>query len=250
MHRLLNPFVIIVLALLVMPLVYSQEKLSEKKEVLKEVIMEDQPQKPKTEEAPAVILPTEEQATVMIEEKPEVSLTDIISTKSGLKRLTGESRLFPYNSLRKERRDPLTIPWVKKDVDAQNLFNKALDYKNKGEIRKAIATLKVLLNNFPDTSWAGKAKDELNKLDKLIKSGQFPGGEEISAPIVKLPDELRTKLSGIIWDEEEPMIILADRVLHEGDVIPELNVTVVKINKSEVVYLYKKTFFRVPLVGR
>jgi len=249
MHKLIKIVFILSLTLSLLPLVYGQEKsgMTSKKDVLKEII-DEETGKTKTV---ATTSETPETGTEVAptEEVKEISISDILSTKAGIKSLTGESRLFPYNPLKRERRDPLTIPWVKKDVDAQNLFNKGLDYKNKNQIKKAIATFNILINNFPDTSWASKAKDELTKLEKLVKSGQFAESDEAIA-VVKLPDELRTQLSGIIWDEKEPMVILADRVLHEGDIIPELNATIVKINKSEVVYLYKKTFFRVPLIGR
>ncbi len=237
-------FVIIALS----SITWGQEKMgfTKKKEVLKEV-MEDKPGKVEdTEESEP--LTAEELAAE--EEHKDITISDILSSKSQMKRITGESRDFPYNPLKKERRDPLTIPWLKKDIDAQNMFNKGLDYKNKSEFKKAIAEFKKLINAFPDTTWANKAKAELIRLEKLIKSGQYIEGDESAGPVVRLPNELRTQLSGIIWDKDDPMVILADRLLREGDIIPELNATIVKINKSEVVYLYQKTFFRVPLIGR
>ena len=63
-------------------------------------------------------------------------------------------------------------------------------------------------------------------------TGAGKGDQDISS----LPESIDKQLSGVVWCPKEPLALIGDKIVREGDEIA--HVKVLKINKGEVIFLY------------
>ncbi len=56
------------------------------------------------------------------------------------------------------------------------------------------------------------------------------------------------KLEGILWDPQEPYVIINDNIMRVGDEIE--GITILKIEKESVTFGYKDKTIVVPLIGK
>jgi hypothetical protein len=64
-----------------------------------------------------------------------------------------------------------------------------------------------------------------------------------AGPDTTLPNDIDKQLSGVVWSDREPLALIGDRIVREGDEIA--HVKVLKINKGEVIFLYSGKKFPV-----
>jgi hypothetical protein len=60
---------------------------------------------------------------------------------------------------------------------------------------------------------------------------------------VTLPEDIDKQLMGVVWSAHDPLALIGDRIVREGDEIA--HVKVLKINKGEVIFLYSGKKFPV-----
>lgn len=60
---------------------------------------------------------------------------------------------------------------------------------------------------------------------------------------VTLPENIDKQLSGVVWSAHDPVALIGDRIVREGDEIAHAKV--LKINKGEVIFLYSGKKFPV-----
>lgn len=79
------------------------------------------------------------------------------------------------------------------------------------------------------------------------KSSVPAGTKEIPELVTSLPDSIQKQVTGVVWSEREPLALVGDKIVHEGDEIAHAKV--VKINQGEVIFLYSGKMFPVKISG-
>jgi hypothetical protein len=74
-------------------------------------------------------------------------------------------------------------------------------------------------------------------------AGSGNAGKGIDGIETTLPEDIDKQLSGIVWSTHEPLALIGDRIVREGDEIAHAKV--LKINKGEVIFLYSGKKFPV-----
>lgn len=72
-------------------------------------------------------------------------------------------------------------------------------------------------------------------------TGKQSGAPGATGVDIVLPETVGAQVCGVVWSPKDPVALVGDKIVHEGDEITSAKV--VKINKGEVIFLYGgKTF--------
>ncbi|MDI6783855.1 MAG: hypothetical protein QME64_07155 [bacterium] len=86
----------------------------------------------------------------------------------------------------------------------------------------------------------GKADPMYMPWKYIDESGVGPAGtvtgKGTEAELSSLPESIDKQLAGVVWCAKEPLALIGDKIVREGDEIA--HVKVLKINKGEVIFLY------------
>jgi hypothetical protein len=92
--------------------------------------------------------------------------------------------------------------------------------------------------------------DSKGKQDPLLMPWKYinesGGGTGVKVGVdgvVTLPEDIDKQLMGVVWSAHDPVALIGDRIVREGDEIA--HVKVLKINKGEVIFLYSGKKFPV-----
>jgi hypothetical protein len=91
--------------------------------------------------------------------------------------------------------------------------------------------------------------DSKGKQDPMLMPWKYTnesGSTDDKGPVgpdTTLPNDIDKQLSGVVWSDREPLALIGDRIIREGDEIA--HVKVLKINKGEVIFLYSGKKFPV-----
>lgn len=72
-------------------------------------------------------------------------------------------------------------------------------------------------------------------IDESATSSSGESGKVMVEPEV-LPEGIDKQLTGVVWCAKEPLALIGDKIVREGDEIA--HVKILKINKGEVIFLY------------
>lgn len=78
---------------------------------------------------------------------------------------------------------------------------------------------------------------------KYISESAGPSTRTNGEIDVLLPESIDKQLSGIVWSAREPLALIGDKIVREGDEIAHAKI--LKINKGEVIFLYSGKKFPV-----
>ena len=139
----------------------------------------------------------------------------------------------------------------------------AVDLLDEGKIDRAEALLRQVVKQFPGTESAKIASDRLEQIDKDREAAaalaeakrlaeeearrRAQGGSTTGTEALEFPPEIRAALIGIV-SSGTPVVLIGDEVVPEGATVKKNDeVKVKEIRKNEVVFLFDKREFTIPL---
>jgi hypothetical protein len=72
--------------------------------------------------------------------------------------------------------------------------------------------------------------------ESAVTSAGGETGKSVEIEVSSLPESIDKQLTGVVWCTKEPLALIGDKIVREGDEIA--HVKILKINKGEVVFLY------------
>ena len=138
--------------------------------------------------------------------------------------------------------NPMLIPWRRQDVVASELQEAADELVLQGEHERAIEIYRRIMSEMPGSRYATDAQRRIQLAEAEIRARDMPVGTAVDLTVEErqreLPSAVALGVSGILWSDE-PGVFLGDALLRVGDVAPGFEeVTVLRITKSEVVFLF------------
>ncbi|MDX2177854.1 MAG: hypothetical protein SF028_15435 [Candidatus Sumerlaeia bacterium] len=181
---------------------------------------------------------------------------DIFQDAAMRQRALGERPRFIYFP---EGPDPMIIPWVRAQIIAQELLDRARALEQLGDLPAAEATLVEIVDKYPTTPSATPARTSLAAVRAKIAAGANAGtetaetGPSIEPPPetqVVLPDEVRNNSFAVYFRGERNQVLVFDDILVEGDRVPRFAGVIVKrIEPGKIVYEYQGEEFEVEVDG-
>lgn len=165
----------------------------------------------------------------------------LFTSNEAIERLLGGKPRFIYDAQNKP--DPMLIPWIKAEEEAKSLLEKASIEIGKGNKAAARDIYKSIIDRFPDTTWAQNAQ----KMIQTIEQTEI-GVVKEQKPV--LPPEIARSLTGILWDEKKPLVVIGDAILGKGDTVPNTDVVIKDIKRQSVIFNVRGQDFPVELVGQ
>jgi hypothetical protein len=170
----------------------------------------------------------------------ETIMDRIFSERSRIEQLLGNEAIFVYDS--DGRRDPMIIPWIRREFDVANLLEQGRRLEREGNLSEAIEAFAIIVNEYGGSRAAGEAAEALARITPQMRTSVAMGQVQ-----VVLPREIAQNLTGIIDDDVRPNCLIGDNIYGEGDVIPNYDVTVLEIRQDAVVFFYRDQEFTVPV---
>jgi len=178
--------------------------------------------------------------------KPKSMFTDDTSILA----VFGEKPSFVYFP---EGVDPMVIPWVRQQIIAQELLDKARVLAAAGDDQKAMATLQEILDKYVATPSAQDARRELDVIRARISE---PTGTTTAAVTpedqkIQLPKAVADNTKGIFYfGGAGSQVVIFDEILGVGDRVPKYaNVTIKDIQPGLVVFEFQGRQFEVQVDG-
>lgn len=205
-------------------------------------------------EADQFARPVEEEITQEIIEQTDLSeagssiIGQIFQSEEQIRRLLGADAQFIYRS--GQRRDPMIIPWIRREYDRQQLLAAAQEAEQAGDVATALQSYRQLREGYAGSREAGVAQEAIARLEARLIPSQTVAGTS-SAPqavTVSLPMEVARGLSGIIGAPGAYNCLIGSEIYAEGDKIPNYDVTISEIRQDAVVFEYQSQQFTVPMV--
>lgn len=168
----------------------------------------------------------------------------IFSNQAQIERLLGTDVTFIYNS--DGRRDPMIIPWIRREFDMQVLLDVAVAAERAGQYQVALEAYYTIVNEYSGSRAAGDAALGIQRIEGLVQvaADGTPGEQQII-----LPREIAQGLTGILYEDSAPNCLIGDSIFGVGETIPNFEVTILEINNDNVVFLYRDHTFTVPVVA-
>jgi hypothetical protein len=193
--------------------------------------------------------PVEEEITEEVVARTDLSehgsvIGQIFSSQEHIERMLGNDPTFIYES--KGRRDPMIIPWIRREFDLRQLMDAAHQAETEGRFADAMNAYHRVVNEYAGTRSAGDAATAIQRLERQLSTRMSVAGT--LQPEVILPHEVSANLTGILYDDMNPNCLIGDNIYGEGDKIPNYDVTILSIQEHAVTFLYRDQQFTVPVV--
>jgi len=165
----------------------------------------------------------------------------------------GESPVFVYYP---EGPDPMIIPWIRQQIVAAELVEKARLLEAAGDVNKAMETYQVVVDNHANTPSIGEARIGLERARLAIL--QRDSGNETPTLIenpkgtqIELPKAVADATSAIYYfGASGSQVIIFDEILSVGDKVPRHSGVVVKdIQPGMVTFQYQGREFPIQVDG-
>ncbi|MCX7046557.1 MAG: hypothetical protein NTX50_13860 [Candidatus Sumerlaeota bacterium] len=155
-----------------------------------------------------------------------------------------------------EIRNPMVIPWRQREVIANQLMELAQKMMDKSEFDAAIAHLNRIIQEYPGSEVARIAQMKITDAMKqklavipITTSTVNPiYSEGAVKPVTRpFPEEVKAKISGIIWSNK-PQVLIGDDILDAGKTVPGYPDLIIKqVEKRKIVFIYDSIEYPIPL---
>ena len=118
-----------------------------------------------------------------------------------------------------------------------------------GDLAQALENFRRVVEGYGGTRAADEAMVAIARIEAMRSQDRFSA--DPNAPleeIVVLPLQIRTGLSGILYDDVRPTCCIGPFIFAEGDTVDPFDVTILEIHQEEVVFRYRDRQFTVPVV--
>ena len=153
--------------------------------------------------------------------------------------------------------DPMIIPWIRQQIVAQELLEKARLLENAADWNKAMETYQVIVDNHAATPSINEGRAGLERVRAIILAQQTPDGKDRTTEIVppegkvELPKAIADATSAIyFFGSTGSQVIIFDEILSVGDKVPRhSNVVVKSIEPGLVTFQYQGREFPIQVDG-
>lgn len=151
--------------------------------------------------------------------------------------------------------DPMIIPWIREQIVAAELMEKAKALEAAKDYSQALVIVQEVAEKYPETPEGRNAPTVRSRIQGIL-AAQASGSSQVTIERppegdVELPTPVRINTNGIIVMGSKPKVLVFDFILGEGDTVPRYTaVRVKKITEGEVTYEYQGQEFKIQVDGR
>jgi hypothetical protein len=170
-------------------------------------------------------------------------INQIFDSEEHIERLLGTNPTFIYST--PDLRDPMIIPWIRREFDRYNLIEFARAAEQSGNYPVALEHYRDIFDRYYGSPEAGEAEQAIARIEALMQGLDSTALQPSVHSQVALPHEIRLGLRGILFEPTNANCLIGDSIYGEGDVIPNYDVRIVEIREEAVVFEYLNQEFTV-----
>ncbi|MBN1477494.1 hypothetical protein JXA47_12130 [Candidatus Sumerlaeota bacterium] len=172
-------------------------------------------------------------------------INQIFDSEEHIERLLGTNPAFIYST--PDMRDPMIIPWIRREFDRHNLIELARAAERSGNFPAALEHYRDIYDQYYGSPEAGEAEQAIGRIEAMLQGVNSAAIQATAQSQVTLPHEIRLGLRGILFEPTNANCLIGDSIYGEGDVIPNYDVRIVEIRQEAVVFEYLNQEFTVPV---
>jgi len=144
-----------------------------------------------------------------------------------------------------EMRNPMVIPWRRREIIANQLIDAAQKALDKSEFDRVGEICSRVMQEYPGTENAKTA--EKLRVEAQLRNDRLKPPDDVNTsktptsvkPTHKpFPEEVKSRITGIIWSEK-PQVLMGDEILDTGKSVPGYpDVIIKRVEKRAVVFGY------------
>jgi hypothetical protein len=137
--------------------------------------------------------------------------------------------------------DPMVIPFIKEEYIRKQALEKMAEAVDKNRQQEALALARYLVRTYPGSPEATQAQNIIEIYENNKPSDVIKPDDSLTGP--DLPPWVQTNTRSILYDPEDPIVMVGTEYYREGQPLREYpNIVIEKINADDVVYKVTNEF--------